>query len=233
MTIMALEGTGADVFAAGGAGGETDALGSRAKRTSRAAGERRKTVLGSTGGPSRPGARGRPAVTARRSSGGKQAKGAKGKGVSFDLDSLAGKTNGGPLLAEFAAGVIIIVLGSLTRGPSQGYLNVMSELMLRLTALTTVFFTLFLLSGTKGGKAAVWFGLLVDLGILFTAATENVLTQAASVVAGTPIGGDVLTDAAVATEPPPSVTLPSDQPSATAQQVTTAVTTAATAVAAA
>jgi hypothetical protein len=89
----------------------------------------------------------------------------------------------------------------------------MSELLLRLTALTMVFFVLFLLAGTKGGKAAVWFGLLVDFGILFTAATENVLADTASVISGQPVGTNSTTLAASGgsldqPEPPPSVTLP-------------------------
>lgn len=136
----------------------------------------------------------------------------KGRTWNQAFSSMTGKTNGAPLLAEYIGGVVIICLGTLTRGPSQGYTNVMSELMLRLTALTTVFFILFLLAGSKAGKSAVWFGLLIDLGILFTAATENVLSDTASLISNTSVGGGSTLLASGGNldqpEPPPSVTLP-------------------------
>lgn len=164
-----------------------------------------KTSTGKTSSGSAKGSRTQPragGVLARR------------KGRSWDeaFKAMTGKTNGAPLLAEYIGGVVIICLGTLTRGPSQGYTNVMSELMLRLTALTTVFFILFLLAGSKAGKSAVWFGLLVDLGILFTAATENVLSDTASLISNTSVGGGSTLLASGGNldqpEPPPSVTLP-------------------------
>jgi hypothetical protein len=97
----------------------------------------------------------------------------------------------------------------------------MSELIVRLTALTAIFFVLFLLAGTKAGKAAMWFGLLVDLGIVFTATTQNVFADLASAVQGKPITdpstGEALDTATLTAstsvdEPEPAVTLPDSVP---------------------
>jgi ABC-type multidrug transport system permease subunit len=95
----------------------------------------------------------------------------------------------------------------------------MSELLLRITALTTVFFVLFLLAGSKAGKAAVWFGLLVDLGIVYTAANQNVLQNMASLLSNTAVGGGTITLTSAGgggnleqPEPPPGVVLPVGTP---------------------
>jgi hypothetical protein len=212
MTVVAAEGlagAGSDVFAAGGEGSATEGFASRNSASARGAKARRGTVLGTPPGP------GRESQGSSRSSGGSQRSSGGKRSTSGSFGSLAGKTNGGPLLAEYLGGTLIIVLGTFTQGGSKGYGTVMSQLLLRMTALTTVFFVLFLMSGTKGGKAAVWFGLLIDLGILFTAATEGATAQIADVLTGVPLGGDVLTASSDSTEPPPPVTLPSDQPSVT------------------
>lgn len=100
---------------------------------------------------------------------------------------LTGKEHGGVLLAEFLAGVLILVIGTLTTGPKKGYTSTMASLTVRLTALTAVFFVLFLLAGTKAGKAAMWFGFLIDLGITFTATSQNVFADLAGVVQGQPL----------------------------------------------
>jgi hypothetical protein len=129
---------------------------------------------------------------------------------------LAGETNGGPLIAEYFGGVLIVCLATLTQGSVQGYTTMMSQLMLRLTAVTTIFFILFLFAGTKGGKAAVWFGLLVDLGIIFTAATANVFSDLAAAVEGQQTSGtDTALSATSVTEPAPAVTLPTGTPETT------------------
>lgn len=215
MTVVAAEGlaeAGGDVFAAGGEASSTESLASRNRTTSRAANSRRAAVLGPGQGSGRQSqGPGQSSRGSKRSSGGSSRK-SRGKSKGLSFDSLAGKTNGGPLLAEYIGGVVIIFLGTLILGGSKGYVQAMGQLMLRLTALTTVFFVLFLMSGTKGGKAAVWFGLLVDLGILFTAASQGATTQLIAVIQGVPTGGDVLTASADVAEPPPLATLPSDQP---------------------
>lgn len=138
----------------------------------------------------------------------------KGKKTSWGdaFGSLSGKSDGGPLLAEYIAAIVIIFLGTLTRGPGKGYSAVMSELMLRLTAVTTVFFILFLFAGTKGGKAAVWFGLLIDLGIIYTASSQDVIVNLTSALKGQPTGVDdaTLISNTDVPEPKPPVILPSD-----------------------
>lgn len=145
----------------------------------------------------------------------------KGRTWAQAFESMSGKTNGAPLLAEYIGGVIIICLGTLTQGPSKGYANAMSELLLRLTALTTVFFVLFLLAGTKAGKAAVWFGLLIDLGIVFTAAQHNVLSDTATLISSSTVSGGTATLTSAGggnleqPEPPPAVTLPAGVPEGT------------------
>lgn len=127
---------------------------------------------------------------------------------------LSGREHGGVLIAEFIAAVLIMVIGTLTRGPGKGYQVVMSELVIRLTALSMVFFVLFLLAPTKAGKAAMYFGLLVDLGVLLTATQQGVISDLASVVQGQPLkdatGNPVDTTALTAdeTEPEPAVSLP-------------------------
>lgn len=61
----------------------------------------------------------------------------------------------------------------------------MSKVLIRLTALTSLFFVLFLMSGSKrGGQFAIWFGLLVDLGIVFTAARGQAFTTLADEISG-------------------------------------------------
>lgn len=149
----------------------------------------------------------------------------KGRTWAQAFDSMSGKTGGAPLLAEYIGGVVLICLGTLTQGPSKGYTTVMSELLLRLTALTTVFFILFLLAGSKAGKAAVWFGLLVDLGIVFTAVNANVLSDTATLLSDTAVGGGTATLLSAGgggdleqPEPPPAVTLPTGTPETTTPQ---------------
>jgi hypothetical protein len=83
--------------------------------------------------------------------------------------------------------------------------------MVRLTALTAVFFVLLLIAGSpNSGKAAAWFGALVDLGIVFTATRESMFSTLADVVQGVPTGADqaTLTAAIKVTEPPPDIVLP-------------------------
>jgi hypothetical protein len=128
----------------------------------------------------------------------------------------ASKEGGGVLLAEYLAGVFILVFGSVTRGGKSGYQAIMAELIVRLTALTAVFFVLFLLAGTKAGKAAMWFGVLVDLGIVLTATSQDVFADLANVVQGKPLGNvddATLTASTSVDEPAPDVTLPDSVPS--------------------
>jgi hypothetical protein len=48
-----------------------------------------------------------------------------------------------------------------------------------------VFFVLFLMQGSKrGGQLAIWLGLLIDLGVIFTAAREQLFTTTANIISG-------------------------------------------------
>lgn len=109
------------------------------------------------------------------------------------------------IFAEYIVAVVIITMGLFVRGGAQGYTQTMSNVLMRLTALTSVFFVLFLLSSSKkGGQVAVWFGLLVDLGVILTAARTQTFSTVSDIVAGKGTGVETatLTAATTATEPP-------------------------------
>lgn len=110
----------------------------------------------------------------------------------------------GALFAEYFAGALIISLDLFTKSATAGYLGTMSKIMMRLTALTAVFFVLFLMTGSqRGGQAAIWFGLLVDLGIIFTAARSQTFTTLSDMIAGkgTGVTLDAVTTALAAPHP--------------------------------
>lgn len=89
------------------------------------------------------------------------------------------------LVAEYFAAVLIIAISLFTRAGKEGYQNVISGIMLRLTALTGVFFVLFLMaSGKRSGQVAALLGLLVDLGVLYEAVQKNVVADFASLIQG-------------------------------------------------
>lgn len=102
---------------------------------------------------------------------------------------LAGKEPGGILLAEYLAAVVLLCVAAITRGGRDGYTTVMANLTIRLTAVTGVFFVLFLLAGTRAGKTAAWFGLLVDVAIFINSAQRNVFLDIGRAVTGTPTAG--------------------------------------------
>jgi hypothetical protein len=110
----------------------------------------------------------------------------RGPGIS----KLSGPATGA-LFAEYFAGALIITFQLFTDTPSRGYLPTMSKVMMRLTALTAVFFVLFLMQGSRrGAQFAIWFGLLVDLGVIFTAARSQTFTTISDIIGnkGTPAG---------------------------------------------
>lgn len=116
------------------------------------------------------------------------------------------------IFAEYIAAVVIITLGIFVKGGAQGYSQVMSNVMMRLTALTAVFFVLFLLAGSKrGGQAAVWFGLLIDLAAILTAARSQTFSTTADIIAGKGTGVETATLTASTTETEPQrVQLPDE-----------------------
>jgi hypothetical protein len=235
MAIMAVEGAEAV------SGGESAAAAARAKRASKprvrghvqpggsmtytasdagTATERRKEVLGTTKSetPAAPETSSSKAGKADKpkppppSRTQRAARTARRHGRS-QFKSLAGKSSGGPLIAEYIAAVVILVMGSLISGKQKGYTTVMSSLIIRLSSLTAVFFVLFLLAGTKGGKSAVWFGALIDVAILMTATSENVIASMAKVIQGQPLEDTATLTAetdpnASIGEPAPMITIP-------------------------
>lgn len=91
----------------------------------------------------------------------------------------------GPLFAEYFGAGLVISFELFAKSAGEGYMATMSKVMMRLTALTAVFFVLFLMTGSKrGGQVAVWFGLLIDLGVVFTAARGQSFTTIADMISG-------------------------------------------------
>lgn len=161
--------------------------------------QRRHIVLGAVEGPAgavvaSSGARKTRASTgtaapartgsARRSRASSGPSGASRGAKGFTLGKLEGPASGA-LFAEYFAGAFIITIELFTKSATEGYSTVMSRVLIRLTALTSLFFVLFLMSGSKrGGQFAIWFGLLVDLGIIFTAARGQAFTTLADEISG-------------------------------------------------
>lgn len=137
----------------------------------------------------------------------------KPRKVTGGPGKLSGTASGGLILIEFLAGTLIIVSGLFTKGAAKGYVVTMSEITVRLSALTAVFFILFLVAGSRsGGKAAAWFGLLIDVGIGLHAASEAEFSSLAGIISGQGTGVDqaTLTAATTVPEPKPPVQLPDE-----------------------
>lgn len=167
--------------------------GNRAETRTGRASQRRRVVAGAVeGGPAgavagaasaRKARTAAPAAPARTSSGARGPQRRRG-GSAFTIRQLQGPASGA-LFAEYFGAVLVITLDLFTKSATAGYLPTMSKVMMRLTALTAVFFVLFLMTGSKrGGQAAIWFGLLVDLGVIFTAARGQVFTTTADEISG-------------------------------------------------
>lgn len=98
------------------------------------------------------------------------------------------------IVAEFILAILIVILMTITSSAKATYQEAMASAMLQLSAITGVFFVLFLFSsGKHGSKAAAWFGVLVDLGILFTAVNKNALADFSSLVQGNGISSGAVT----------------------------------------
>lgn len=143
---------------------------------------------------------------------------ASGKG--FQLKAPTGP-HSGALFAEYFCAALIIVLALFTETQTKGYTATISKVMTRLTALTMVFFVLFLLQGSKrGSQFAIWLGLLIDIGVIYTAAQESLFSTVSQEVSGKGVTGVTLDDSGklvggggVGIDPPPEpvgVTLPSE-----------------------
>lgn len=89
------------------------------------------------------------------------------------------------ILAEYILAMLIIVIKTITDTAKTNYQSAMALAMLQASALTGVFFVLFLLaSGKRASKVSAWFGALVDLGVLFTAVNAGAITDFTSLVQG-------------------------------------------------
>lgn len=88
------------------------------------------------------------------------------------------------LVGEWLGGVALICIAVPTQAANNGYVKTITKIMYRLTALTAVFFVLALLADTKAGKAAVYAGLLIDLGIVFDAIHSGSLKGFGNIMAG-------------------------------------------------
>lgn len=95
----------------------------------------------------------------------------------------------GILLAEYLTAAILICFGAFTGDKS--YSEKMAAILLRLSALTGVFFVLSLVaSGQNSGRFAAAFGGLIDVAVLFDASKSGVIkTVGDSLKAGSPNAG--------------------------------------------
>lgn len=89
------------------------------------------------------------------------------------------------LVAEFILALIIVISDTISHTARTSYQEAMTKAALQSTALTGVFFILFLISaGKRGSKIAALFGVLIDLGVLFTAVNKGSISDLASLVQG-------------------------------------------------
>lgn len=80
----------------------------------------------------------------------------------------------GALIVEWILAVVLILITVPLEKQQQGYTVTISTMMLRLTGLTGIFFFLALLgTSPTTHRFAVWFGLIIDLGIIYHAATSG------------------------------------------------------------
>lgn len=92
------------------------------------------------------------------------------------------------LVAELGIAFLIIGINGASNIARDGYQKAISGIMLRYTALTGVFFILFLFTSSKKGSTfAAWFGALIVLGILFDAVNGKGITDLATVIKGNPL----------------------------------------------
>lgn len=107
------------------------------------------------------------------------------------------------LLAEYLVALALIGWSGTTKIANNGYQHAISGIMLRFTAVTMVWFVLFLMAaGKRSGTFAAWFGALIDLGILFDAVNSQSVANLTSVIKGQGLNMDktTLTDSLKPTE---------------------------------
>lgn len=115
---------------------------------------------------------------------------------SSPLRKVANKTP--VLVGEYIACVLIIGSELITQTARNGYQKTIASVMLRLTALTGVFFVLFMFA-TGGGRSsefAAWFGLLIVIATILDASNKGTIMDMGDLLTGTALTdqGTVLTD---------------------------------------
>ncbi len=101
-----------------------------------------------------------------------RAKGSRSRPGSSASGQILTGPKTGALITEFLIAVLLIIIGVFTS--SKSYAARMSAMLWQLTSLFLVFFVLALLDkGGKMSKAAVAFGAMIDLGILFVATQQS------------------------------------------------------------
>jgi hypothetical protein len=89
------------------------------------------------------------------------------------------------LVAELLAAYILIGFAGISSIAKDGYQNAVSGIMLRFSAVTAIWFVLFLFTGSKrGGTFAAWLGFLVDLGILYDAVNKGAIADMTGIITG-------------------------------------------------
>lgn len=123
------------------------------------------------------------------------------------------------LVAEWMLAVILIVVTVPSEKGGKGYANMMTTLMLRLSGLTGIFFALSLIgTAQRAARFSIWFGFIIDLGILYHAASNRSGGTLAAIFTGKPIlsesGGVTLAADFVDKSAPPQPTPFASSPSA-------------------
>lgn len=78
------------------------------------------------------------------------------------------------LVVEWLLAVILITVTVPSEKGGKGYPDMMATMMLRLSAATGIFFALSLIgTAQRAAKFAMWFGFIVDLGIIYHASTQR------------------------------------------------------------
>jgi hypothetical protein len=96
----------------------------------------------------------------------------------------------GVLIAEWLLALVLISVTVPMSGSSKGYQQTITSIMLRLTGLTGIFFALALIgTSQKAARFTIWFGLLIDLGIIYHASTSGALKATTAIFQGQSISG--------------------------------------------
>ena len=95
------------------------------------------------------------------------------------------------LVAEFLAALILVGFQGMSGIAKNGYQHAISGILLRFSAITAIWFVLFLFASSKrGGTFASWFGFLIVLAILFDAVNKGSIKDLTGIVSGAGIKED-------------------------------------------